>query len=233
MALLTIFFYSQEDLMRKEKVDLSTIGGRVKFARLNKGLKQHELAKMVNYKQPSICAIEKGEVKWPVDIEKFSAVLGVSQAWLQLGITETSELKILNDHPRIAIISWNDVLNYSSVIDDYSYNLDDSNSVLPITGDASLIKYALRIKNDSMCAPIGSTPSFPPGTVIGVDPNKEPTDGKFILCFPSNSNEPLFRQLIIDGCKKYLKALNPLYPLIEIDTTSTICGVIVQASLPV
>ncbi len=43
---------------------------------------------------------------------------------------------------------------------------------------------------------------------------------------PKGSNEATIKKLVIDGPKRYLKPLNPAYPVIEIDSSCTICGVV-------
>ena len=44
-----------------------------------------------------------------------------------------------------------------------------------------------------------------------------------------DSGEATFKQLIVEGGRKYLKALNPDWPqrIVESDSSATICGVVV------
>jgi len=41
------------------------------------------------------------------------------------------------------------------------------------------------------------------------------------------SKEATFKQYVLDGDIRYLKPLNPQYPLVEIDDSTHVCGVIV------
>lgn len=81
--------------------------------------------------------------------------------------------------------------------------------------------YALRIVGDSM------EPKFPEGGVIIVDPESKPRHGSFVIAALQETGETTFKQLIVDG-KRYLKPLNPRYPIMEINDLDTICGVVKQ-----
>jgi len=56
-----------------------------------------------------------------------------------------------------------------------------------------------------------------------------PDHGKYVVVRLDDSNEATFKQLVIEGGRKYLKALNPDWPdrIIEVNVKATICGVIV------
>ena len=81
--------------------------------------------------------------------------------------------------------------------------------------------YALRIVGDSM------EPKFPEGGIIIVDPELKPRHGSFVIASLGDTGETTFKQLIIDG-KRYLKPLNPRYPILEMNGSTTICGVVRQ-----
>lgn len=81
--------------------------------------------------------------------------------------------------------------------------------------------YALRVIGDSM------EPKFPEGAIIIVDPDSKTRHGSFVVALLRESHEVTFKQLIMDG-KRYLKPLNPRYPIMEIDSHTTICGVVKQ-----
>ena len=41
-----------------------------------------------------------------------------------------------------------------------------------------------------------------------------------------DTNQATFKQLVIDGPRRYLKPLNPRYPVIPIEREARICGVV-------
>lgn len=87
----------------------------------------------------------------------------------------------------------------------------------------------LEVAGDSMTAPAGVRPSIPEGTLVLVDTGIEATPGKLVVAQLDESNEATFKKLIVDSGQKYLKPLNPAYPLIPINGNCRIIGVAVEA----
>ena len=88
--------------------------------------------------------------------------------------------------------------------------------------------YALRVKGKSMFNPLGSR-SYDDGDIIFVDPDKDAINGSRVVVRLDDAEEATFKQLVIDGGKKYLMALNPDWPekYIPINGNATICGVVI------
>ena len=93
---------------------------------------------------------------------------------------------------------------------------------IPLTSDA----FSLRVEND--CMEAAQSPSFPRNCVIVLDTDCVAHNGAFILARlkQGTGTTLLFRQLVIDGNQRYLKALNPQYPLIEMQADDVTCGVV-------
>ncbi|WP_232774899.1 LexA family protein [Halomonas sp. MES3-P3E] len=87
----------------------------------------------------------------------------------------------------------------------------------------------LEVTGDSMTAPAGVRPSIPEGTLVLVDTGVEAAPGKLVVAQLDESNEATFKKLIVDGGQRYLKPLNPAYPLIPINGNCRILGVAVEA----
>jgi SOS-response transcriptional repressor LexA len=87
----------------------------------------------------------------------------------------------------------------------------------------------LEVQGDSMTAPPGARPSVPEGSLVLFDSGLEATPGKLVAAQLDDSNEATFKQLIEDGGRRYLRALNPAYPLIPINGNCRILGVAVEA----
>ncbi|HHL7211537.1 TPA: LexA family protein, partial [Enterobacter hormaechei subsp. xiangfangensis] len=47
----------------------------------------------------------------------------------------------------------------------------------------------------------------------------------------SDSNEATFKKLVIDGAQKYLKGLNPQWPLVAVNGNCRIIGVAVETKM--
>ncbi|EPG6435675.1 LexA family protein [Klebsiella aerogenes] len=95
--------------------------------------------------------------------------------------------------------------------------------------DCSDDSFWLDVKGDSMTSPVGL--SIPEGTVILVDPDIEPTNGKLVVAKLDTENEATFKKLVLDAGRKFLKPLNPQYPMIEVNGNCRIVGVVVDAKI--
>ena len=89
-------------------------------------------------------------------------------------------------------------------------------------GCGALEPYALRVLGDSM------EPEFPDGCVIIVDPGHAPRDGSYVVV--EYAGDVFFRQLVIDGERRFLKPLNPKYGAFELVPPYTLRGGVVQRS---
>jgi SOS-response transcriptional repressor LexA len=93
---------------------------------------------------------------------------------------------------------------------------------IPLSSDA----FALHVEND--CMETAQGPSFPKNCIIVLDTDCVAHNAAFILA--KIKQDPgstlLFRQLVIDGNRRYLKALNQHYPLTEMQADDTTCGVV-------
>jgi SOS-response transcriptional repressor LexA len=119
---------------------------------------------------------------------------------------------------RIPLISWVSAGMFCEAIDNFQPG--DAEEWVITTATASPNSYALRVRGDSM------EPEFPAGSIIIVDPLREALPGNFVIA--KNGGEATFKQLTQDGADRYLKPLNPRYPMKLIDEHMMICGVVVS-----
>lgn len=92
--------------------------------------------------------------------------------------------------------------------------------------------FALRVEGDSMTAQYPGARSYPHGSIILVDPNKEVTNGcRVIACIPE-SEEAVFKTYVQDSGRAFLKPINPQYPTYEIHDGVHILGVVVGMFIP-
>ncbi len=119
-------------------------------------------------------------------------------------------------HP---LISWDQAADRSKIGGEFN---DDVKVWLPCPVVCSEDTYVLRVTGVSM------EPKFHEEDLIYVDPNYAAVHGKYVVVKPAKSNEPILRQLVIEGDRKYLKAMNPDWPnrIIELNADATICGVV-------
>lgn len=114
----------------------------------------------------------------------------------------------------------------------HSTGVHDKSRAVYTTRNIGPDAFALRVVGDSMVNP-GEGPSFPEGSLIVVDPHKPPVNGNCVVVGLREGEKPVLKQLVIDGPRRYLKPLNPRYPVLEMSADSRIYGVVVQAVLDV
>ncbi len=88
------------------------------------------------------------------------------------------------------------------------------------TNCSVLEPYALRVLGDSM------EPEFPDGCVVIIDPGYAPRDGAYVIV--EFAGDVFFRQIVFEGERRFLQALNPKYGRFEITPPYTIRGGVVQ-----
>ena len=126
----------------------------------------------------------------------------------------------------LPLISWVQAGLFQQVEDPYQPG--EADDWIPVTKKFSKRSFALRVRGDSMVDPSGQGPSFPPGSIICVEPEASVAHRDFVIVRLENSKEATFKQLIIDGSEVFLKPLNPRYPIMKIDSDAVVCGVVRQ-----
>ncbi|RRQ19962.1 S24 family peptidase [Thiohalobacter thiocyanaticus] len=86
-------------------------------------------------------------------------------------------------------------------------------------GEAEL--FALQVLDDSM------EPEFAKGCIIIIDPSGVVQNGSFVLA-RLEGDDLIFRQLLVQDDRYYLKPMRSSYETLEIDGLHQISGVIVQ-----
>lgn len=79
-----------------------------------------------------------------------------------------------------------------------------------------------------MESPFGK-PSFSDGDLIFVDPDREAIHRSLVIAKCETDQEATFKQLMVEGDRRYLKALNPAFPggIIEMPKDCSIVGVVI------
>lgn len=121
----------------------------------------------------------------------------------------------------VPVISWVQAGSWHEVIDNFQPG--DAEEWLPCPVRCSRETFVVRVRGESM------EPRFHDGELIFVDPQGEARNKSFVVVRLDDSKEATFKQLIIEGDKRYLKPLNPHWPepVIQINGGATICGVVI------
>lgn len=203
-----------------------SIGSRIKRIRESKGLSQKALAELCGWaSQSRIGNYELDTRSVSVeDAEVIAKALGISAPELLFGDNFAGMYKPGEKYP---LISWVSAGAWSEATEPYSLKDIDEwyESDAHIEGSA----FWLRVQGDSMTSPVGL--SIPEGMMVLVDTGKEAKNGSLVIAKLTDANEATFKKLIIDGGQRYLKGLNPSYPLISINGNCKIIGVAVQTMM--
>lgn len=151
------------------------------------------------------------------------AVTGFSAVWIATGkgpkMVAVGNVSPVYERKRVPLISWVQAGTWSEVQDTFAPGEADywESAFSSSPGDHA---FALAVKGDSMKSPYPGELSFPPGTIIIVDPGRASDAGDYVVAKDVNTQHATFKQLHHDGGRWYLKPLNPAYPTIEIDDPS-------------
>lgn len=203
-----------------------SLGQRIKKRRAELGLTQNQLSEKIGLSQSSLQSLESGKSLLPRNIENLAKGLDCTPEWLQFGITDTLSDKtnvsfLPHFRNNLPLISWVQAGMWSEIIENDQIEAD--RFLCPV--NCSERSFVLRVEGASM------ETKFMSGDHIFVDPEAQWENGSYVVARLDDSNQATFKQLIIEGDKKFLKAINPNWPeqFIAINGNCTIVGRVIYA----
>jgi SOS-response transcriptional repressor LexA len=168
--------------------------------------------------------------------------LKVRREWLEYGVlpkletvASTEPSRVVSDHSnsstnynhddRVPLILWGQVLAWCE-----SSGFDKSEAYNWISCPVRISKkgFALTVQGDSMVN-TGYGRNYPPGCIIFVDPAATPVTGDRVIAKVPHTDEVTFKVLVEDAGRRFLRPINPQYPIIDITEDTHIYGRIVGA----
>lgn len=137
--------------------------------------------------------------------------------------SQTQRKTVQKNIIRIPVISFVQAGEWNEVVD--PFHAGQADEWRETTANVNEQSFALIVKGDSMHNPSG-TPSIPEGSYAIVDPTAEATNGSIVVAKLNNTQEATIKKLVKDGPNRYLKPLNPAYPVITINSDCSIVGVV-------
>lgn len=211
---------------------MKTFGERLLNRRNELGLSQDELARKTGVSRVTISKIELGDSQdtRSTNLFKIAEALQCSPRWLldgtQEGETMAARDNVGNPHPnnfscRYPKISW---------ISAGAWNVGD----LPaypeewISTDVNAGEHGfwLDVKGDSMTS--AGEFSILEGMEVLVAPGRDLHPGSYVVARLRDSGEATLKQYVIDAGQRFLKPLNPRYPLIPINGNCEVIGIVVE-----
>lgn len=204
-----------------------SISARVRAKRERLGLTQTELAEKVKASQQAIEQLENGKTRRPRYLPELAKALGVSVDWILNGDENFSQISPYVPGKKYPVLSKIQAGAWLEAVE--AYTLKDIDNWLESDAHIQGEAFWLQVDGDSMTAPAGL--SIPEGTFVLFDTGREAINGSLVIAKLSDSNEATFKKLVIDGGQKYLKGLNPQWPLVSINGNCRIIGVAIETKL--
>lgn len=209
---------------------------RRKLESLRRGKKwtQEELAERVGVSVSTINSWIKG-TRTPEmgNLQKIASVFGMSlDEFLKENLERNSNVEALSSSTKlmyVPLISWTRATFWPKYVgsgeslaaDPFRAEGGEERIITNISVGKEA--FALQVKGDLM------EPEFPEGCTIIVDPGRKAIHGSYVVVHIEDDKEATFKQLILDGFRKYLKPANDRYPILEVTGKKVrICGVVVQ-----
>lgn len=207
---------------------MSQLADNLRVLMLKEGLNPNSLAEASGAKQSTVFRILEGIHKSPRD----STLVPLAN-FFRISVEELRYGKLTGDNVEPApqrhgvtkrpLISYVQAGEFTEAIDVYAAGYAEDWVEAP--SNIGKHSFWLRVKGDSMTAPVGL--SIPENMLILVDPEVPPTNGCLVVA--KVGNDVTFKKLALDAGKRYLKPLNPAFPVIEVTGELRIVGVVREA----
>ena len=189
---------------------MSNLHLHIKKARKHAGLTQQDVASACGVSRNAVTQWESMNeaTRTEPSLDKlgiFAKLVGMSLGDIISGDFFNNVSPAVQQPASVPLISWVQAGSFSEAIDLHQVGTAED-YVARINGGVNV--YALRVRGDSMTAPVGSTVSFPEGYIIHVDPDQSANSGDFVIAKIVGEDAVTFKQLK-NGDKPYLQPLNP------------------------
>jgi len=211
---------------------------RIKLRMQELGLKGVDITREIGITSGGISQWLGGAAKPKGDyLLKLAKLLKCSPEWILGG---QDDLEPIETYPTVTpesnlarlvpMVSWHKAKEIGK--DHNNLKKQDVLGWAPAFQNCSAGSYAITVQGSGMVSAFPGERSYPDGTILYIDPNKEAKPDNRVLVNNPDYETPLFRTLTIDSGKLFLKALNPQYPMIAFDERMKIIGVIVGSYFP-
>lgn len=184
-------------------------------------ISEAELARQINVPRATINRLVSGRTPDP-RASTLSAIAEYFSITIDqlLGKNEAAKLSDASNEHNIPILKWEEAACWEQFIPS-EVTLKNTESIMR---DSSIQdgRFALRVKGDAM------TPQFQDGTILIIDPHKEAANRDYVIAHLIETNEIVFRQILVDGKYRCLKALNNSFPILELKKNDIVIGIIIQ-----
>ena len=219
---------------RRSHPTTSALGKKVRHKRKEEGLSLERLGQRLGISKQGLSFIENGTTKTlrGETLVKLSQWLGEDSANLVLSDRPTKKRDLRLE--RGASIRRNCPLIEWSKVSEWQKNMgavlsEDVEAWYPCPVECSPSTFVLKVRGVSM------EPKFKDGEHIFVDPTMPASADKYVIAHVEGSLEPVLRQVVLEGGRRFLRPTNSHWPeaILEINSRVSIVGVVIYKGEPV
>jgi len=206
---------------------LSDINGILSLLISKARMTEAELAREINIPRATINRLTSGKTPDPraSTLNAIAAYFNISVEQLigKKPLLDNSQEVISSTSETIPVIELNKALEWETLIP----QLTTSNHFDFILIDPSTCqgKFAIKVQGESMW------PQFQVNTLLIISTDKIVKNRDYVLAYVKETNEIVFRQMMIDGTYKFLQAINSLFPSITFTNEDKVIGTVIQTRL--
>ncbi|MFM2481942.1 S24 family peptidase [Celerinatantimonas sp. YJH-8] len=209
---------------------MKTLYDRLKHCRSNAKLTQQQLAKAVGVSHVTISQWERGDTTPKgSNLYKLAKVLDCSAEWLLYGqeapvnLLPATEVSTPFPSFECPLVSWQQIGNIHQVQEELPSRPKFSCPV-----PCSTSTFVLQVQGVSM------EPEFQSDDLIFIDPKITPQHGSFVIVRLAGQHDVIFRQLVVENDRHYLKPQNPSWPdpIRPLSSADTVLGTLIFAGRP-
>lgn len=211
---------------------MKTFGERLYSRRNELGMSQDELARKTGVSRVTISKIELGDSQdtRSANLFRIAEALRCSPRWLLDGTQDSEKpsglANVENPHPNLPTYRYPKISWVCAGLWNGCDSPDFPDEWISTDVNAGENGFWLDVKGDSMTS--AGEFSILEGMEVLVAPEKEPRSGSYVVARLRDSGEATLKQYVEDAGSRFLKPLNPRYPLIPMHGNCEVIGVVVE-----
>jgi len=188
-------------------------------------ISEAELARKIDVPRATINRLVSGRTPDPraSTLNAIAAYFNVSVDQLlgkQPLFLDSNQSRVAKPHISIPIIEWEAAKSWKKVVSQLKPDMHFDWVMIDPSIDQG--KFAICVQGESMW------PQFQLNSILVIAPERGAKNRDFVIVHLKKDNEIIFRQLIIENQYKFLKAINSIFPTIQLDNDDKIIGVVIQ-----
>lgn len=214
------------------------VGQRIKALRLQKKMTLQQVGDVFGITRSAVGSWERGDTRPDQDkLTKLAKLFGTTVEHLLNGANITQSgldsqpTFLLHRKIGLPLIAIEETAKWREKLSEEKEKCTGERIPCPFPHSADA--FITTVPGHSMYDPLGQK-SYSHGDFIAVDPSRPAVNGSMVLVYKSRTGETLFRQLLIEGGKRMIQALNKKWPdeIESLGAEDSIVGVVIGKWVP-